>query len=203
MKKKLPLLAMALLMSLTSLAQGQSIVKVQPFAFFKGQPALVGYEYAFSEKASVGVDVAPIMFGVSADGTRSGLAVGPNLRFYKNEVMDGFFFGFYTDYRTVTWNATGTALTLTGMLSEELADASFTDLDDTYTRRKSVFIVGPQLGGEQVYDSGFVIDYYFGIGFRSGGSKLYNDRTDVELETARLIVNPLHFRANISFGWQF
>lgn len=193
------LLIAAMFISSTDV-QGQAdfknSVKVTPFAFLKGQIAVLHYERAVNPNITVGIGVAPIFFppvlGVilyPIDQFNNGIAIDPEIRYYANsdKVMDGFFFGAYSSNRFSSWESSGT-----------LSSGFNTDPLNLYFRRS---IFGVQAGTQKLLGEHFCIDFYGGMGLSFSQYKAYSAFTNKLLEVQD--ASGLNLRLNVSIGYQF
>ena len=106
-----------LLVNTQTFAQQQKAIKISPFTFLKGQPVMIHYEHNVFKSFTMGVGVAPIMWGPIIGSLlypptkfNTGIAIDPEIRWYaKNDkVMDGFFVGLYNSNRFSSWAGTST-----------------------------------------------------------------------------------------------
>jgi len=186
-----------LLVTTQTLAQ-KNAIKLSPFTFLKGQPAMIHYEYNVFKSFTMGVGVAPVMWGPIIGSIlyppskfNTGIAFDPEVRWYaKNDkVMDGFFVGLYNSNRFSSWE---------GASSEEIFDIN-SEINSWDVRNRKT-IVGLQLGVQRLIGNHFCVDFYSGFGFN------YNVTTatrKIDQYTDTRIGGGINLRLNVALGWQF
>ncbi len=210
MKKKLVLLFIVLVgISMNSNAQKNvNVIKLTPFTFVKGQMFMVHYERNIFKKMSVGVGIAPIFAGGGLIATLNyiptnynlGIAIDPEIRWYakSNDVMDGFFVGFYNSNRFASWESTaigdGTIWDINSNLYEEVVNVDV---------KNKKYIFGLQLGVQKMMSDHISIDFYSGVGLNVNKTSAIGTRTDGSIYADEINSAGVNFRLNIAIGYRF
>jgi hypothetical protein len=197
------LTVVSLFVTTQTFAQQTKAIKVSPFTFLKGQPVMIHYEHNVFNSFTMGVGVAPIMWGPIVGSLlypptkfNTGIAIDPEVRWYaKNDkVMDGFFVGLYNSNRLSSWEGASTA---------EIFDYDYYyddyDINDWEIKNRKV-IVGLQLGVQRLIGDHFCVDFYSGIGFNSNvttATRKYDKYTETTPSGG------VNLRLNVALGWQF
>jgi hypothetical protein len=200
MKKNLSTLFLVLFVSFytISIAQQKKAIKVSPFTFIKGQPAMFHYEHNVFKSFTMGVGAAPVLWGPLLGSLlypptkfNPGIAIDPEVRWYaKNDkVMDGFFVGLYNSNRFSSWE---------GKSTEEVFDV-YSDLNDWDVKNRKI-IVGLQLGVQRLIGDHFCVDFYSGFGF---SSNVTTATRIVDKYTESTTTAGVNLRLNVALGWQF
>ncbi|WP_338410795.1 DUF3575 domain-containing protein [uncultured Flavobacterium sp.] len=187
-----------LLVNTQTFAQQQKAIKISPFTFLKGQPVMIHYEHNVFKSFTMGVGVAPIMWGPIIGSLlypptkfNTGIAIDPEIRWYaKNDkVMDGFFVGLYNSNRFSSWEGTST---------EEIFDL-YSEINEWDIKNRKI-IVGLQLGVQRLIGDHFSVDFYSGIGFNSN---LTTATRKIDQYTETTPSGGVNLRLNVALGWQF
>ena len=207
MKKKLVLLFIVLAaISFNSNAQkNANVIKLTPFTFLKGQMFMVHYERHLFSKMSIGVGVAPIFTApLLSIGTLSyipttfnlGIAIDPEIRWYakSNDVMDGFFVGFYNSNRFSSWESTSDGTT-------DFFDYSLSSFKVDVKNNKHIF--GLQLGVQKMMSDHISIDFYSGLGLNVNKTTASGTREDGTLFTEEIGGAGINLRLNLAVGYRF
>jgi len=192
------LTVVSLFVTTQTFAQQTKAIRVSPFTFLKGQPVMIHYENNVFKSFTMGVGVAPIMWGPIVGSLlypptkfNTGIAIDPEVRWYaKNDkVMDGFFVGLYNSNRFSSWE---------GASSEEIFNLS-SELNDWDIKNRKI-IVGLQLGVQRLIGDHFCVDFYSGIGFNSNvttATRKFDKYTETRPSGG------VNLRLNVALGWQF
>jgi hypothetical protein len=192
------LTVVSLFVTTQTFAQQTKAIRVSPFTFLKGQPVMIHYEHNVFKSFTMGVGVAPIMWGPIVGSLlypptkfNTGIAIDPEVRWYaKNDkVMDGFFVGLYNSNRFSSWE---------GASSEEIFNLS-PELNDWDIKNRKI-IVGLQLGVQRLIGDHFCVDFYSGIGFNSNvttATRKFDKYTETRTSGG------VNLRLNVALGWQF
>ncbi len=197
MKKiRLGLLMMLAVLGLSQVGVAQEVsngIKLEPLSLLKNQYFQIGYERALSENMTIGLNVGP-QYSSKQDSSLStgisGIAFCPQFRFYPTEAMGGGFIGVYSSLRfnknevSDVW---------------QVYDNNY-QAGDTYSKKKQVYIFGLQGGFSKSYN-GFLVDVYFGFGYKIKQRDYINDRSAEVVFP--LPTQGIATRGNISFGYAF
>ncbi len=214
MKKKLVLLFIVLAaISFNSNAQkNANVIKLTPFTFLKGQMFMLHYERNLFSKMSVGIGIAPVFTGpIFSLGTLSyipnpssynlGIAIDPEIRWYakSNDVMDGFFIGFYNSNRYSSWESTTEGVNVTELFSET---ANFSS-PFTVQVKNQKHIFGLQLGVQKMMSDHISIDFYSGLGFNGNKTTATGTREDGTIYKDEIPGAGINLRLNLAVGYRF
>lgn len=192
------LTVVGLLLTTQIFAQQNKAIKLSPFTFLKGQPAMIHYEHNVFKSFTIGVGVAPVIWSPIIGSLlypptkfNTGIAIDPEVRWYaKNDkVMDGFFVGLYNSNRFSSWEGTST---------EEIFNI-YSEVNNWEVKNRKI-IVGLQLGVQKLIGDHFCADFYSGIGFNSN---LTTATRKIDQYTETTPSGGVNFRLNVALGWQF
>ncbi len=179
MKKSI---VITILCAVAFFAQGQEnkeharlAVKVTPVTIFRNMLFTAHAEFAVSPTTTLAVGISPNLvpksnildelsgevdgynYSIDLSKQRAGYSIDPEIRWYSDKAMDGFFFGLYSSFRF-----SGQEFT------ESKASASYNPVftGGTIKMITNVLVVGPQFGWEKLLGKRdrFVFDGYLGIG---------------------------------------
>jgi hypothetical protein len=174
------------LLGLTFTTFGQIAIKLTPVGVLKNQYAVLGVEWFLpkQDQISIGLGVGKNILnkGAGLEGlddffleenyyydqiestSKPGWAFDPELRWYADKKMDGFFLGLYSSQR------------FSSVDFAEIANTGIAESNKIMPLKTHVGIYGLQLGFEKLLGKNdrFVFDFYFGL-----GAKLTNRKFDV------------------------
>jgi len=220
--KKIITLSLLISLSLSafsqeSAGQGSLIVKVTPVTVLRNMWFTVHGEYAITPSVSLALGISPNMVPKSsgledlASGyiidytkSKSGLSFDPELRWYSDAMMDGFFFGAYSSIRS-------SSAYLEDEFYDYVADPSdpfgFSTIQTTTIKsvdlKTMVFVVGPQFGWEKLLGAQdkFVFDGYLGIGLKMTNRK-YTGSNASDFSSSAGMTPGIGLRGNVSIGYR-
>lgn len=204
-------LILGVLVSTATMAQHKHAIKVSPFTFLKGQPAMVHYEYNAFNNATLSLGLAPVISGPILGSVvfpptefNSGIAIDPEIRWYgkDNGAMNGFFFGLYNSNRLTSWTSATTDIDLSALLTGEFIeeyDDSGNPLNSSYDVKARKNIVGIQLGTHKPLGDHFSVDFYSGFGISIANTEATGNNTGT---VSNVPSGGINLRLNLAFGWQ-
>jgi hypothetical protein len=214
--KKLSLFLFSLLIASLSISQsttkGSLIVKVTPVTIFRNMLFTAHGEYAVSDQLTIGLGLSPnlapksnILDGITqetgnytyqwtSEGAKPLFSVDPEVRWYADNVMDGFFFGAYSSFRFSS-----------SYLIEY--NNSFGGFSNSETGNKlkmntRVMVVGPQCGWEKLLGKSdrFVFDGFIGLGLKITSRSYSGEVEGPGYDNSSLA--SLGLRGNVSIGYR-
>lgn len=181
----------------------KNALKVTPITIIKGQAIMLHYERQLINHMTVGIGVAPIVFGpllgslaYPSDKFKNGVAIDPEIRWYakQDKVMDGFFVGLYNSNRFSYWES---STALLGLLNPLYTGTDIGKVNVSSRRT----IVGFQLGTHRLIGEHFSVDFYTGLGL--SGSKTTAKFASNNVLYDEIRAGGVNLRLNLALGWVF
>ncbi|PCJ28528.1 MAG: hypothetical protein COA97_00835 [Flavobacteriales bacterium] len=173
-----------------------------------------GYEYVINDEMGAGISLSyanSFGFGLGdefSESSFSALKITPEFRFYfsPEDGADGFYFGAYIKYATVTW----ADLEYTFSIYDPITFTS-TNFNTKYDLTFNGLAFGIQSGKKWVTNSGFFLETNFSFGRYLSGSVEYSNSAVATLfednfspaEDAMNIWYTFDFGFALNIGWRF
>lgn len=209
MKKIITVLALSFigLNAIYAQSEMKNALKVTPITILKGQAIMLHYERQLTNKMTVSIGVAPIVFGsvlgslaYPSDKFKSGFAIDPEIRWYakSDKVMDGFFVGLYNSNRFSSWESSTESILNYALDVNPIYTGTQSGKINVSDRRT---IIGLQLGTHRLIGEHFSVDFYSGFGFSSRETTAKFSSNDVLYDKFEAV--GANLRLNLALGWVF